>query len=276
MVLQGFVYTIAVDIYAFRLAFSRIQHCVQRQNTLRFAPKYLAFCTKIPCVLQQNALHLAPKRTAFSIKTHYILLQMALKWVQMAVCLNKNSFYCMHMLPLFASKTTFARIAFLGQGERLVDRKGTHNVKFLAENQTKDNCAHACVRAKVRKTFTLPLPVRAVAGHVALSQRRRYHENAEVIYHRQPSFQLVENAKNDFCLVASFRNNHVLRQTNGGRISVFIMSFLYNNRKVFCLHGLVNRDFYVNLSRTSYMKRALLSAFATQIIKETWNYVSNR
>ena len=77
------------------------------------------------------------------------------------------------------------------------------------------------------------------------------------------SFQLVENAWNDFCLVAFLRNNYVLRQTNGGRISVFIMSFLYNNRKVFCQHGLVNRDFYVNLSRTSYMKRALLSAFAT-------------
>ena len=38
MVLKGFVYTIVVDIYAFRLAFSGI----------------------LPCVLHQNALHLAP------------------------------------------------------------------------------------------------------------------------------------------------------------------------------------------------------------------------
>ena len=28
MALQGFIYTIAVDIYAFRLAFSRILHCI--------------------------------------------------------------------------------------------------------------------------------------------------------------------------------------------------------------------------------------------------------
>jgi len=28
MALQGFIYTISVDIYAFRLAFSRILHCV--------------------------------------------------------------------------------------------------------------------------------------------------------------------------------------------------------------------------------------------------------
>ena len=51
MSLKGFVYTIAVDIYAFCLAFSAIS----------------------PCVLHQNALHLAAKRTAFSTKTHCIL-----------------------------------------------------------------------------------------------------------------------------------------------------------------------------------------------------------
>ena len=50
LVQKGFVYTIAVDVYAFRLAFSSI----------------------LPCVLQQNALHLAPKRTSFSGKTHCI------------------------------------------------------------------------------------------------------------------------------------------------------------------------------------------------------------
>ncbi len=45
------------------------------------------------------------------------------------------------MLPLFASKQTFARIDFLRQDRRLVDEKGTHNVKFVAENQTKRDCA---------------------------------------------------------------------------------------------------------------------------------------
>ena len=40
----------------------------------------------------------------------------------------------MHRLPLFASKPTLARIDFLRPGERLVDRKGTQNVKILAKN----------------------------------------------------------------------------------------------------------------------------------------------
>ena len=50
MVLDGLIYTIAVDIYAFRLAFSSI----------------------LPYILHQNALHLAPKRTLFCSKTHSI------------------------------------------------------------------------------------------------------------------------------------------------------------------------------------------------------------
>ena len=43
----------------------------------------------------------------------------------------------MHNCPLFASKQTFARIDFLRQGEQLVDKKGTHGVKFLTEKLTK-------------------------------------------------------------------------------------------------------------------------------------------
>ena len=42
----------------------------------------------------------------------------------------------MHNCPLFASKQTFARIDFLGQGGRLVDEKGSHNVKIRAEKLT--------------------------------------------------------------------------------------------------------------------------------------------
>ena len=40
----------------------------------------------------------------------------------------------MHNYLLFASKLTFARIDFLRQDERLVGKKGTHNVKFVAKN----------------------------------------------------------------------------------------------------------------------------------------------
>ena len=49
IVLKGFVYAIAVDIYAFRLAFSRILHCVLHHFILRFAPKRSAFSTKTQC-----------------------------------------------------------------------------------------------------------------------------------------------------------------------------------------------------------------------------------
>ena len=55
----------------------------------------------------------------------------------MAVSLNKNSFCSVHGLTPFASTTTFARIDFLRQGGRLVIKKGTHNVKILTENKTK-------------------------------------------------------------------------------------------------------------------------------------------
>jgi len=54
----------------------------------------------------------------------------------MTVFLNKNSFCSIHMLTLFASTPTFARIEFLRLGERLVNEKGTHNVKILAEKWT--------------------------------------------------------------------------------------------------------------------------------------------
>ena len=50
MVLKGFIYTIAMYVYAFRLAFSTILHCILHQNALYFAPKRLAFSTKTPCI----------------------------------------------------------------------------------------------------------------------------------------------------------------------------------------------------------------------------------
>jgi len=48
--LKDFVYTIAVDIYAFRLTFSSILHCILHQNTLHLASKRIAFSTKTHCV----------------------------------------------------------------------------------------------------------------------------------------------------------------------------------------------------------------------------------
>ena len=50
MVLKGFVYTIAVYIYAFHLAFSIKTHCILHHFTLRLAPKRTAFSGILPCV----------------------------------------------------------------------------------------------------------------------------------------------------------------------------------------------------------------------------------
>ena len=50
MVLEGYVYTIAVYIYAFRLAFSSILHCVLHHFTLRLAAYCTAFSTKTHCI----------------------------------------------------------------------------------------------------------------------------------------------------------------------------------------------------------------------------------
>ena len=90
MVREGFIYTIAADIYAFRLAFSTIS----------------------PCILHQNALRLAAYCTACCTKTHYILLQMAPKRVLVAVGLNKNSFRLHAQLPPLGIKTNLSENRF--------------------------------------------------------------------------------------------------------------------------------------------------------------------
>ncbi len=59
MVLKGFVYAIAVDVYAFLLAFSGKSHCILHHFTLRLAPKRTAFSTKTHSVLRQNTLNFA-------------------------------------------------------------------------------------------------------------------------------------------------------------------------------------------------------------------------
>jgi len=50
MARKGFVYTIAVYFYAFRLAFSSILPCVLHQNALRLAAYCIAFSTKMQCI----------------------------------------------------------------------------------------------------------------------------------------------------------------------------------------------------------------------------------
>jgi len=50
MVQKGFVYTISVDFYAFRLVFIGILPCVLLHFALRLAPKCLAFSIKTHCI----------------------------------------------------------------------------------------------------------------------------------------------------------------------------------------------------------------------------------
>ncbi len=50
MVLKRFVYTIAVDVYAFHPAFSTILHCVLHHFTLHLAPKRTAFSSILHCI----------------------------------------------------------------------------------------------------------------------------------------------------------------------------------------------------------------------------------
>ena len=129
MVLRGFVYAVAVNFYAFRLAFCTILHCVLHHFTLHLAPKRTAFSGILPCVLHQNAVHLAANYTWFCWKQPK-------SWYKLrfyAMCIH---FTCIYNHPTFAPKQTFARIEFLRQGWRLVDKKATFSVKFLTEKFT--------------------------------------------------------------------------------------------------------------------------------------------
>ena len=129
MVLRGFVYAVAVNFYAFCLAFCPILHCILHHFTLHLAPKRSAFCGISPCVLHQNAVHLAAYCTAFGCKQPKIWCKLRFY----AMCIH---FTCIYNYPTFAPKQTSARIEFLRQGWRLVDKKGTLSVKFLAEKFT--------------------------------------------------------------------------------------------------------------------------------------------
>ena len=113
----------ASHLAAFCTAFSTKMRCVQHQNALHLAPKRTAFSGILQCIQHQNALHLAANRP-----------QNGCKWQCLQI---NNHFPHSHANPFFASKRAFARIDYLRQGWQLVSRKGTHNVKFLAENQPK-------------------------------------------------------------------------------------------------------------------------------------------
>ena len=162
MALKGFVYTIGVDVYAFYLAFWGKSHHIQQHFTLHLAPKRTAFSGKTHCIQRQNALRLAPKRTAFSSKQP----ENGCKWRAFQINIH---FANIHMLPLFVSKQTFARIDYLRQGVRLVGRMGSYNVKFSTKNWTKTIVPRTRAWATGRKARTLTTA--SARGYRACSQR---------------------------------------------------------------------------------------------------------
>ena len=121
----------------------------------------------------------------------------------MATFLNKYSFHCIHMLTPFCIKTNLRENRFFAAKWTIGGKKGTHNVKYSTENLTKIIILHARASGqRHRKDVRLQQPTRTAVGHVAHDQPRRHHGKAEVICYRQPGFQLVENAWNNFRQVA--------------------------------------------------------------------------
>ena len=158
---------------------------------LRLAPFCLAFSTKMHCILHQNALHLAAYCTAFSSKLQYIQPQIAPKLVQTAAFWNINSL-CLHLqLPPFRIKTNLRENRSFAARLAIGGRKGTHNVKSFAKNQTKPLCGNTRKWSKARKTCRLATT--SSSGCRARCSRATgtaFHGKAEVICHRQAVFGL--------------------------------------------------------------------------------------
>ena len=107
------------------------------------------------------------------------------------------------MLTPFCIKTNPRENRFFAAKWAIDGKKGTHNVKFSTENLTKISILHARASGqRHRKHVGLQQPARAVVGRVAHDKPRRHYGKAEVICYRQPGFQLVENAWNNFRQVA--------------------------------------------------------------------------
>ena len=101
-----------------------LSFCILQHFALRFAPKCTAFSIKTQCVLRHFSLCLAPKCTAFCRILHCILLQIAQKLVQMAVPLNKNTFWRHLQLSPFCIKTNLRENRFFVARRAVGAQKG--------------------------------------------------------------------------------------------------------------------------------------------------------
>ena len=117
-------------LYAFYLSFCTKMQCILHQNTLRLAPKRVAFSGKTQCILHQNTLRFGAYCTIFSSK--WPLKQCKWQFLQINIHFTAFTVYL-----LFTSKQTFARIDFLRPSGQLVDKKVTFCVKKFAKKLTK-------------------------------------------------------------------------------------------------------------------------------------------
>ena len=129
------------------------------------------------------------------------------------------------MLTPFCLKTNPRENRFFAAKWTIGGKKGTHNVKSPTENLTRIIILHARASGqRHRKDVRLQQPTRTAVGHVAHDQPRRHHGKAEVICYRQPGFQLVENAWNNFRQVAFWNTNTFCHRQFGAIFQVFIVS----------------------------------------------------
>ena len=101
-----------------------LSFCILQHFALRLASKHTAFSIKTQCVLRHFTWYFAPKRTAFCRILHCILLQIAQKLVQMAVRLNKNTFWRHLQLSPFCIKTNLRENRFFAARRAVGAQKG--------------------------------------------------------------------------------------------------------------------------------------------------------
>ena len=99
------------------------------------------------------------------------------------------------MYPLSAPKQTFARIDYLRQDERLMDKKGTHNVNFISKTGQNGYAVNACEWSSAPKNCTLATArgssCKACHLHTAWCKRRSNLPSTS-------GFQPVESVWNNF------------------------------------------------------------------------------
>ena len=94
-----------------------LSFCILQHFALRLASKHTAFSIKTQCVLRHFSLCLVPKCTAFYRILHCILLQIA-------VPLNKNTFWWHLQLSPFCIKTNLRENRFFATRRAVGAQKG--------------------------------------------------------------------------------------------------------------------------------------------------------